>query len=308
MQRREFLQRLGLGLAGAWAGSRLAWPRTALGGGPELRLALLADAHLPDGHAGSPEAQALARAVAEIRALRPAPDLTLFAGDLAHAGDGPALGLGREILMDLPGTLLLVPGEGDASPDSSGAWGQLFGEAGFLHTYQGLNLLGLYTAWLPTPIGPVFQVGEAQARWLARELPRLDPETPLLILSHAPLDRIFHPWQQWTGDAFRLLPLLGRFNEVLCLHGHVHQAGVRGQGSGVSRAVDHVPFMTGDLGQIAENRLSHQAIPATAWPLPVALQGTPAALCPGQGPQGCGWGLVSHQQGAWHFHPQIWLA
>ena len=194
MQRREFLQRLGLGLAGAWAGSRLSWPLTALGGGSEMRLALLADAHLPDGNAGSPEARALARAVAEIRALKPAPDLVLFAGDLAHDGDGPALALGKEILGDLPGTVLLVPGEGDAASASPAAWRQLFGELGFLHTYPGLNLLGLHTAWRPAPTGPVFQVGEAQARWLAQELPRLDVETPLLILSHAPLYQIFHPW------------------------------------------------------------------------------------------------------------------
>ncbi|OGP72739.1 MAG: hypothetical protein A2Y80_09320 [Deltaproteobacteria bacterium RBG_13_58_19] len=299
MQRREFLQRVTLALAAAWAGRRWVWPGAAGAGAPPPILALLADAHLPDGHAGSPEARALARAVAEIRALSPAPDLVLFAGDLAHDGDGQALALGKDILGDLPGTLILVQGEGDVSPDSPGDWQQLFGEAGFLHTYRGLNLLGLHTAWLPAPTGPVFQVGKAQARWLAQELPRLEAETPLIILSHAPLDQIFHPWQHWTADASRLLPLLTRFSNVLCLHGHVHQAGAININNRLTLNSENRKPKT-------ENLLTHQSLPSTSWPLPLPLQGTPASLCPGLGPQGCGWGLVAISADSLEYRPHIW--
>ncbi len=35
------------------------------------------------------------------------------------------------------------------------------------------------------------------------------------------------------------------------------------------------------------------SLPATAWPGPQALQGTPARLSPGLGPAGCGWGLLT---------------
>ena len=84
MKRREFIKRVGLGLAAGWAGGGLAWPRRAWAAAPELRLALLADAHLKDGDDRRPEAMALARAVAEIRALTPPPDLVGFAGDLAR--------------------------------------------------------------------------------------------------------------------------------------------------------------------------------------------------------------------------------
>ena len=113
MNRRDFVQKLGLGLAGAWAVGRVAWPLPALAGVPELHLACLADAHLLDGDSRRPEAQALARAVAELRRLKPAPDLVLFAGDLAHSGDPAALALGQEILADLPAPLFMVLGEGD---------------------------------------------------------------------------------------------------------------------------------------------------------------------------------------------------
>ena len=70
MNRRDFVRFLGLGLAGACAGGQVYWPREAAAA-PELRLACLADAHLKDGDARRPEAQALARAVAELRGLNP---------------------------------------------------------------------------------------------------------------------------------------------------------------------------------------------------------------------------------------------
>jgi len=337
MERREFLRRMTLGLAMAWAGRRWGWPGAAVAAAPPPRLALLADAHLKDGDPYRPEAQALARAVAEVRALKPAPDLVLFAGDLAHNGNPKALGLGQEILMDLPSPPLMVMGEGDGLPDAGAPWRRLFGEPWFsyvlppspqpsppagerenLRTFSEetlisnllqktenrkqktiLQVLGLHTAWCPGPGGPVFHLGQAQRRLLTRELARLDTATPLIILSHAPLAAIFRPWQQWTADGERLLPLLGRFQQVICLHGHVHGAGVRDQGSVIK---------TENRKQKTENYLCHQGLPATAWPLPQPLMGTPAAPRPGMAPTGCGWGMVALQAGDFNFLPHIWRA
>ena len=137
MERREFLHLLGLGLAAGWVGGRISWPRTSLAGEESetgWRLALLADAHLMDGDERRPEAQALARAVSEIRALKPAPDLMLFAGDLAHRADPRALALGKEILSDLPGPLFMVMGEGDGLPEAATPWRRLFGDPWFCQT------------------------------------------------------------------------------------------------------------------------------------------------------------------------------
>jgi len=264
MNRREFLRLMGWGLAAGWAGARLAWPLTALAGNDrEVRLALLADAHLIDGDDRRPAARSLARAVAEIRGLSPAPDLVLFAGDLADRRDPRALALGREILSDLPSPLLMVMGEGDGLPDESGPWRRLFGEPRFSHSFpfnppspqpsppwgEGeklwrfsgqspsnllpktenrkpktvIQVLGLHTSWCPGPAGPGFYVGESGRRWLARELTRLNPDAPLVVLSHAPLARVFRPWQQWTGDAPQVAQLLAPFRQVLCFHGHVHR-------------------------------------------------------------------------------------
>jgi 3',5'-cyclic-AMP phosphodiesterase len=351
MDRREFVRRVGLGLAAGWVGARLSWPWPAVAAGPEVRLALLADAHLKDGNGRRPEAQALARAVAEIRALSPRPDLVLFAGDLAHRGRPDALDLGREILTDLPGPYWAVRGEGDHGPGGNSAWGRRWGEPWFSRAFRGFQVLGLDTALTPGAHGPVFEIGAAQRQWLVRELARLAPATPLIILSHAPLARLFHPWQQWTGDAPAVVRRLGQFSQVLCLHGHVHGAGISGQGWGGDEEIPPIPPLEkggkvaglfgaaggwtasppvpkGDLGGFSGGRLAfnnfnpgaagrasrklqtgnHVSLPATAWPRPLAIQGTPGTQRPGRGPRGCGWALVTLSAATRHFQPYLWQA
>ncbi len=356
MTRRDLLWCLALGVAGGGALSRphqKLRPAAAAAGEPELRLAFLADAHLQDSDPGRPEALALARAVAELRALKPGPDLVLFAGDLAHRGHPGALALGKEILAGLPGPLLMLRGEGDGLPDGDASWRRLFGEFHFSQVLQktenrkqktALQIVGLHTAWGPGPGGPFFQVGEPGRHWLARQLAGMDPEAPLILLSHAPLDLIYRPWQQWTADCREVAVLLAGFRQVLCLHGHTHNAGVRGQGPGVSNGREENRvfftenrkletdnrfytagaggpgsgiseiyyregiFLTENGKRQTENRLLHLSLPATAWPAPRALQGTPASRVPGLGPAGCGWLLLAAGPASLRCQLQIWQA
>jgi 3',5'-cyclic AMP phosphodiesterase CpdA len=269
-------------------------------------LAFLADAHLRDGNDRTPEALALARAVAEIRALSPAPDLVLFAGDLAHNGNPQALELGKEILADLPAPLVPVMGEGDGMGQGATAWLRLFGAPGFSLRYEVFHLLGLHTALAPSPQGPVFEVGREQRRWLGQELRRLSPDLPLIVLSHAPLKEIFRPWQQWTKDGPEVMRLLSRFSQVYCFHGHVHREAGSYQLSDFSYGglVGSEPFNTENRKQKTENL----PLPATSWPLPSPLQGGLAAPRPGLGPHGCGWTLVSWEKNSLNYQPQVWRA
>ncbi|MCK9374944.1 MAG: metallophosphoesterase [Syntrophobacterales bacterium] len=305
MDRRGFIKGLGWGLAAAWVWGPWGWPRRSIAAGPALRLALLADAHLKDGDDRRPEAKALARAVAEMRVLKPSPDLVLLAGDLAHQGRPEAMDLGEEILADLPAPVWAVRGEGDYGRHGAAAWGRRFGEPRFSRTFQGVHLVGLDTTLAATPAGPVFEVGAAQRRWLAGELAEIDPAAPLVIVSHAPLPQIFQPWQQWTADAGEIAPLFSSFRRVLCLHGHVHGTGIWGQGSG-ARNADYDGNSSIDWS-VTENPL-HLSLPATAWPHPHALQGTPAVFRPGQGPCGCGWTLLTLSPTGTRFLPQVWQA
>jgi 3',5'-cyclic-AMP phosphodiesterase len=295
MERREFVKRMSLGLAAGWAAARLAWPWRAWAGTPRLRLAFLADAHLKDGNGRRPEALALARAVAEIRQLSPPPDLVLFAGDLAHRGRPDAMDLGREIIADLPGPFLAVRGEGDSGPGRESAWLRRWGEPWFSRPLRGAHLIGLDTTLGARAGGPVFEIGADQRRWLAGELALLSPATPLIVLSHAPLARLFQPWQQWTGDAPDVISLLQDFSRVLCLHGHVHglETGFSDRGSGAG---------------YSDKAIIHQALPATAWPRPHAVQGTPAVMRPGKGPHGCGWALITLSDTSQNIQPYLWHA
>jgi 3',5'-cyclic-AMP phosphodiesterase len=306
MKRREFLKEIALGLAAGWAAAQLPRPALAASNKPALRLAVLADAHLVSGADRQAAAGSLARAVAEIRSLSPAPDLVLFAGDLAHGGRADALDLGREILADLPAPLLLVRGEGDDATGTGQLWRRRFGASRFSQAYRGCHLVGLNTALSPSPAGPVFALGPEQCRWLKRELAALDPATPLIVLSHAPLGAIFRPWQQWTQDAAALMPLLSRFQKVICLHGHVHQSWTRGQGPVIYEV------MSSNLATFTENRqpqtADHLALPATSFPQPLPWQGTPANLRPGRGLQGCGWLLLTCRPGEITAAPQLWQA
>jgi Icc protein len=295
MERREFLRSLGSGLAAGWAVSRRGWPGAVPAAAPPPRLALLADAHLKDGAERRPEARALARAVAEISSLNPLPDLVLFAGDLAHDGNAKALALGRDILSHLPAPLLPLMGEEDAAAAGAAAWLRLFGEPRFSRGYSGVHLLGLNTSLCTSRRGPVFEVGREQRRWLAGELARLDRDTALIVISHAPLGEIFRPWQQWTRDGQEVMRLWSGFSRVFCFHGHVHNGAGGCQLSAFPRK--------------KENRKPETAthpLLATSWPLPSPLQGTPAAARPGLGPQGCGWVWVSLGNDSLQYQPQVW--
>jgi hypothetical protein len=57
-----------------------------------------------------------------------------------------------------------------------------------------------------------------------------------------------------------------------------------------------------------ENRLLHLSLPATAWPGPQALQGTPASSVPGLGPAGCGWLVLAAGPASLRFQLNIWQA
>lgn len=304
MNRRTFIYNLALGLAAGWAAGPLFWPRRLQASTPPLSLALLADAHLHDGDPSRPEARALARAVAEIKALPAPPRLVLFAGDLAHNGDLDALALGAEVLSDLPMPVLAVRGEGDGRAEKTGAGGKFLRQGRFVYHCEGISLLGVDTVWQPgAPEGPAFVLGEGQRRWLDHVLTGLNPDKPLIILSHAPLSPVFRPWGQWTADSGPLLRRLSRFRKVFCLHGHVHHS---------ASTVEFLEIENVGLYQkpTTDNRkpTTHLSLPATSWPLPQALAGTPRKLRPGLGPRGCGWALLDPRGPSPRLSRVVWQA
>ncbi len=101
--RRQFLKQMSLGVAAGALGlpiiSDPLFTMPALEPQKGLKIALLADAHLPSASPETVAAKNLLTAVAEINAQNPPVDLVFFAGDLTDNGDKKAFELGKDIIV-----------------------------------------------------------------------------------------------------------------------------------------------------------------------------------------------------------------
>jgi 3',5'-cyclic AMP phosphodiesterase CpdA len=209
----------------------------------------------------------LIRAVAETNLLDPKPDFVFFGGDLAQLGNKPELDHGAEIMSALKYKTYYVMGEHDYYLDLGAYWSRLFGKHYYSFDHKGvhfvvLNSILTYDDWtfrrwptaeqrmlemagLDNPNGSPFMVGDAQREWLKQDLAKVSKDTPLVVLSHSPLQRIYKGWNFWTEDAEQVQALLKPFKKVTVIYGHVHQ------------------IQYNQIGNI-----SFHAVMATAWPWP----------------------------------------
>lgn len=211
--------------------------------------------------------QGLKKAVAECNLMRPRPDFVVFGGDLAQLGTPAELDHGAELLSALNYDLRVVMGEHDYYLDLGEYWSELFGDQYYSFDHKGVHFIVLnsiltyddwtYDRWdtaerrmaemalLDNPDGSPFMVGESQRQWLQNDLDQVDRSTPIVVLSHSPLQKIFRDWNFWTEDAEILQEMLQPFDKVTVLYGHVHQ------------------IQYNQIGNIAFN-----SVMATAWPWP----------------------------------------
>lgn len=211
--------------------------------------------------------QGLKRSVAEANLLVPKPDFAVFGGDLAQLGTAAELDHGAEILSALKYKTYYVMGEHDYYLDLGKYWEKLFGPQYYSFDHKGIHFVVLnsiltYDEWtherwptaeqrmlemagLDNPNGSPFMVGETQRKWLKEDLDKVKKDTPIVVFSHSPLQKIFKGWNFWTEDAEQVQALLKPFNKVTVLYGHVHQ------------------IQYNQIGNIS----FHSAM-ATAWPWP----------------------------------------
>jgi len=100
-------------------------------------------------------------------------------------------------------------------------------------------------ARLDNPQGSPFLVGDAQREWLKQDLAKVGKDTPIVVFSHSPIQKIHKGWNFWTDDAEQVQDLLKPFDKVTVIYGHVHQ------------------IQYNQIGNIS----FHSAM-ATAWPWP----------------------------------------
>jgi len=209
----------------------------------------------------------LIRAVAEANLLTPRPDFILYGGDIAQLGTPAEIDHGLEILGGLRDKVHYVMGEHDYYLDLGEHWRKKLGPDHYSFDHKGvhfvvLNSILTHDSWtndkwdsgmarmlamarLDNPEGSPFMVGDAQREWLSKDLDKVDKDTPVVVVSHSPLQKIYKGWNFWTDDAEQVQALLKPFKKVTVLYGHVHQ------------------IQYNQIGNI-----SFHAAMATAWPWP----------------------------------------
>jgi len=209
----------------------------------------------------------LIRAVAETNLLNPRPDFVMFGGDLAQLGMKEELDHGAAMLAKLDYDYRCVMGEHDYYLDLGEYWSELFGPHYYSWDHKGVHFITLnsvltYDDWtfnrwptarqrmiemagLDNPNGSPFMVGDEQREWLKQDLEKVGKDTPIVVFSHSPIQKIYKGWNFWTEDAEQVQALLAPFDTVTVVYGHVHQ------------------IQYNQIGNI-----TFHAVMATAWPWP----------------------------------------
>jgi len=270
MNRREFLKRGGALVAVGSLPFSLVEIAFGKGSAEDFTFAYISDSHIT--HLKGNQFvrnwdRGLIRAVAEANLLDPRPDFFFYGGDIAQLGKREEIDHGLEILAGLRGDVHYVMGEHDYYLDLGEYWREKLGPDHYSFDHKGvhfvvLNSILTYDDWtyhkwdsdmarmqqmarLDNPQGSPFMVGDAQRAWLAQDLAGVDKDTPVVVFSHSPLQKIYKGWNFWTEDAEQVQALLQSFRKVNVLYGHVHQ------------------IQTNQIGNISFN-----AAMATAWPWP----------------------------------------
>ena len=218
----------------------------------------------------------LIRAVAETNLLDPRPDFIFYGGDIAQLGKPDEIDHGLDILGGLRGDVHYVMGEHDYYLDLGEHWRKRLGPDHYSFDHKGVHFVVLnsiltyddwtYDKWdtpmrrmkemarLDNPQGSPFMVGEKQREWLRKDLAGVSKDTPIVVMSHSPLQKIYKGWNFWTEDAEQVQDLLKPFDKVTVLYGHVHQ------------------IQYNQIGNISFNSAM-----ATAWPWPYPVSFTQEA-------------------------------
>ena len=188
--------------------------------------------------------KSLEDAVNQVNALSPQPDFVVYTGDIAQNGREDQLVKGQKILSKLKVPMKVIPGEHDWYLDMGKAWNGLFGKETWSFDHKGVHLIGLNSIlvkdfWtgagmtplqrmstmemLESPIAGPWGVREAQLEFLRNDVKKLAPNTTVVIFTHSPLWDYYPRWNFQTQDAPEIREILGKFDHVVSLHGHVHQ-------------------------------------------------------------------------------------
>lgn len=206
---------------------------------------VLTDAHLYDIDDHKFEAY-LNEAVDNMNKLNPAPDFVLYGGDIGQSGKAAELDRGKKALDRLKMPYKVIPGEHDYYLDMGKAWRGRFKDEDWSFDHKGVHFIGMNSIkvpdfWTNRGLTPhermglfeelecnscgrgLWGIGEDTLKWLAKDVKKLDPSTPVVVMTHSPLWDYYKRWNFQTYDAPEIRAILDKFESVIAIHGHVHQ-------------------------------------------------------------------------------------
>ncbi|MGE5790072.1 MAG: metallophosphoesterase [Syntrophaceae bacterium] len=302
--RRDFIHRSLVTGAALGAASQALFPfinvMDVAYGAEAFRFAWISDTHLYPKTLNTRFVEKAERAVADVNAMKPAPDFLIFGGDLAQLGDPVELQLGADILKGLKVKKKhFIPGEHDWYLDMGATWEKLFGKQPWSFDHKGVRFIGLdtvsrapdyWSAKKMTPeermghmatldgsvAGPWAGVGDDQLQWMSKTLSGWSKDKPVVVFTHNPLYEYYPPWNFWVRDWRAVQEVLRPYQNVTNIHGHTHQV------------------LYNEIGTMRSIGML-----ATSWPWPYAPEGVPALTKPmlradpGDHFDGVGWGKLA---------------
>ena len=177
-----------------------------------FRFAFVTDLHIGSPN-GAPE-EDLRRTVRDIVAMDDIA-FVLLTGDITELGTNEEIALAKAILDSLDVPWYIIPGNHDTGWSESGgvSFIRVFGNDKFSFTYNGVRFLGCAS-------GPYVRMSDGHVprdavNWLEKELQKLSPTDPLIMVNHYPLDNSLDNWYEITDRVRTKNTWM-----AICGHGH----------------------------------------------------------------------------------------
>jgi 3',5'-cyclic AMP phosphodiesterase CpdA len=234
-------RRQALACLGAWSGAGIVWG--VVGGvprafgmaadrkahGASFSFVQISDTHLGFNKDANPDALGtLRRCIADVNALPVRPAFVAHTGDITHLSKPAEFDLADQVFGELRvDRVHYVPGEHDALDNGLAGYLMHHGKASAGKSWYSFDDHGVHFVALDNVVdytaGRMPSLGDAQLRWLEKDLAARPASTPIVVLAHIPLWTVYEPWGWGTADSARALALLRRFGSVTVLNGHIHQ-------------------------------------------------------------------------------------
>lgn len=214
-----------LAVFGMWGTAAFAGPQNArnndpTGEGDSFTFLTITDTHQKAGE----DNVNLKKLADDVIEMSPRPAFIIHTGDVTDSGRPEEYARFKSALAPLTQAgvkLYAVPGNHDTrwSGDGKEEFARQFGK-----TYQSFDKGGAHFVLLDTTVLLEHwgHLDKAELEWLARDLKKVKPETPLFVFMHHDIGRDT-PVKRMIDNEFDLVPLLRNHNVVAIFTGHEHR-------------------------------------------------------------------------------------